>query len=70
MDEITAMFLGAFAGTFFGAIAQSLFLAAMGPMKNRREHKRLMDKQTFREQWGRNSVSFFLLHGGFGRGME
>jgi hypothetical protein len=57
------------AAAFGGAMLSQPFLEyVMRPLGNRREHKRLLDKQAFRAQWGRNPLSFFIRHGGFRRG--
>lgn len=54
---------------FVGAMLSHSFTEyVVRPLGNRRQHKQLMDKPAFRAQWGRNPASFFIRHGGFGRG--
>ena len=62
--------LMAFVGSLIGALLPALYRVIASPMANRADHKRLMNKADFRRAWGRNPVSFFLLHGGFGRGKK
>ena len=57
------------AGAFVGALLSQPFNAyVLRPLGNRRTHKRLMERTAFRSEWGRNPISFFIRHGGFGRG--
>lgn len=58
-------FLGGFLGVFACCWLKD---AVMKPLKNRREHKRLLDKERFKNEWGGNWLAFFLKHDGFRRG--
>ena len=60
--------LAAFAGAFVGSLLADLLpVYVIEPLRNRAEHKRLLDRDTFREQWGGNPVTFFVRKDGFGR---
>jgi hypothetical protein len=64
MEILIAAFIGGFLGSLFVPLARAMAAA----IRNRQQHKRLMEQEPFRAAWGRNVMSFFLLHGGFNRG--
>ena len=61
---IVAAFIGAFAGSL---VADLLPQYIIEPLRNRSEHRRLMDREAFRQAWGGNPLSFFIRHDGFNR---
>ncbi len=61
---IVAAFIGAFAGSL---LADLLPQYVIEPLRNRGEHKRLMDRAAFRQAWGSNPLAFFINHDGFSR---
>jgi len=61
---VATAFIGAFAGSL---LADLLPQYVIEPLRNRSEHKRLMDRETFRQAWGSNPLAFFINHDGFNR---
>ncbi len=62
------IFLAVFFGVFLGILCARFVESVIVPsIQNRREHKRIMDTGAFREQWGRNVISFFVFYGGKNR---
>jgi membrane protein DedA with SNARE-associated domain len=67
MDIIVVLivaFLGAFAGSLLADLVPHYVIE---PLRNRAQHKRLLDSETFRAQWGANAASFFIKYHGFER---
>jgi hypothetical protein len=65
MEEVLAAFVGGLLGATWGPLLMRYVIA---PLANRAEHKRLLSRERFRQEWGRNPLAFFLRHGGAGRG--
>jgi len=66
MDWI--LIIGVFIGAFVGSLLADLLPQyIIEPLHNRREHKRLLNRETFQQQWGSNPLSFFIKHDGFNR---
>jgi len=61
---LVAAFIGAFIGSL---LADLLPQYVIEPLRNRSEHKRLMDREAFRQAWGSNPLAFFINHDGFRR---
>ena len=61
---LVAAFIGAFAGSL---VADLLPRYVIEPLRNRHEHKRLLNHETFQQQWGSNPLSFFIKYDGFNR---
>ena len=61
---IATAFIGAFAGSLLADLLPQYIIE---PLHNRREHRQLLDRETFQQQWGSNPLSFFVKHDGFNR---
>ena len=61
---IIGVFIGAFAGSL---LADLLPQYVISPLRNRSEHKQLLDREIFQQQWGSNPLLFFIKHDGLNR---
>jgi hypothetical protein len=58
----------AFVGAFVGSLLADLVPHyVIEPLRNRAAHKRLLDRATFKAQWGSNPAAFFIKRNGFWR---
>jgi hypothetical protein len=58
-------FVGAFAGSLLADLVPDYVIR---PLHNRARHRHLLDRATFKAQWGGNVLAFFVRHNGFTRG--
>ncbi len=61
---LVVAFIGASSGSLCAHLLPQYIIE---PLRNRSEHKRLLDRETFRSQWGSNPLAFFIKHDGFNR---
>ena len=61
---ILAAFIGGFAGSL---LADLIPPYVVEPLRVRARHKRIMEREAFVEDWGRNPVAFFVRKDGFNR---
>lgn len=66
---IVGIIIAAFIGSMAGAALAPLVVEYVGkPLRNRAEHRQILDRERFEMEWGKSAWDFFRRKDGFGRG--